>query len=294
MGFLFERAVIAGVGLIGGSLAIGGKERGLFRKTVGLGRTRRTLEKALELGVVDEVYDDIGEACAGADLFFAAAPVESIVPLCLKAAQSLPQDCVITDGGSVKGKLTGELTEKLANPSRFVGGHPIAGTEKSGPESAFLTLYENRYTILTPTPVTSPEALRKVRAMWEGVGSKVVEMTPEAHDRALAVISHLPHVAAYALVETLTALDPDKAFRGFAAGGFRDTTRIAGSHPEMWRDIFSMNAHEVVNAIREYEKSLAGMRKAIEEGDFAGLTKRLGKARQAKQEMENGRSGKLL
>jgi prephenate dehydrogenase len=294
LGFLFERAVIAGVGLIGGSLAMAGKERGLFRKTVGFGRTRRTLEKALELGVVDEIHDDIAQACAGADLFFAAAPVESIIPLCLKAAQSLPPDCVITDGGSVKGKLTAELTEKLPNPSRFVGGHPIAGTEKSGPESAFSTLYENRYTILTPTSVTSPDALRKVRAMWEGVGSKVVEMTPQEHDRALAVISHLPHVAAYALVETLMVMDPDNAFRGFAAGGFRDTTRIAASHPEMWRDIFSMNTDEVVNAIREYEKSLAGMRKAIEEGDFSGLTKRLEKARSARLEMENGRSGKLL
>lgn len=286
MDYLFERAVIAGVGLIGGSLAMGGKERGLFRKTVGFGRTRRTLEKALELGVVDEICDDIATACAGADLFFAASPVESIVPLCMKAAQSLPPDCVITDGGSVKGKLIAELMGKLVNPSRFVGGHPIAGTEKSGPESAFSTLYENRYTILTPTPVTSPEALRKVRLMWEGLGSKVVEMTPEGHDRALAVISHLPHVAAYALVETLGVMDPAKAFRGFAAGGFRDTTRIAGSHPEMWRDIFSMNADEVVNAIREYEKSLAGMRKAIEEGDFDGLTKRLEKARQARMEIE--------
>ncbi|MBF0292830.1 MAG: prephenate dehydrogenase/arogenate dehydrogenase family protein [Nitrospinae bacterium] len=263
-----------------------GKKHGLFGKTVGFGRTRRTLDKALELGVVDEVCDDISTACAGADLFFAASPVESIVPLCLKAAHSLPPDCVITDGGSVKGKMTAELTEKLVNPSRFVGGHPIAGTEKSGPESAFLTLYENRYTILTPTSITSSEAIRKVRAMWEGVGSKVVEMTPQEHDRALAVISHLPHVAAYALVETLVALDPDKAFRGFAAGGFRDTTRIAASHPEMWRDIFSMNAGEVVNAIREYEKSLAGMRKAIEEGDFAGLTKRLEKARQARIEID--------
>jgi prephenate dehydrogenase len=288
LGFLFERAVIAGVGLIGGSLAMAGKERGLFRKTVGLGRTRRTLEKALELGVVDEISDDIAIACAGADLFFAAAPVEAIVPLCIEAARSLPADCVITDGGSVKGKLTAELLEKLSNPSRFVGGHPIAGTEKSGPESAFVTLYENRYTILTPTSATSPTALGKVRRMWEGVGSKVVEMTPEEHDRALAVISHLPHVAAYALVETLTVMDPGKAFRGFAAGGFRDTTRIAGSHPEMWRDIFSMNADEVVNAIREYEKSLAGMRKAIEEGDFDGLTKRLEKARCARLEMENG------
>lgn len=287
MGFLFERAVIAGVGLIGGSLALAGKERGLFKKTVGFGRTRRTLEKALELGVVDEIHDDIAKACAGADLFFAAAPVESIVPLCLKAAQSLPPDCVITDGGSVKGRLTAELAEKLPNPSRFVGGHPIAGTEKSGPESAFATLYENRRAILTPTPITSHDALAKVRRMWEGAGSKVVEMTPEEHDRALAVISHLPHVAAYALVETLTVMDPGKAFRGFAAGGFRDTTRIAGSHTEMWRDIFSMNTEEVVNAIREYEKSLAGMRKAIEEGDFAGLTRRLEKARQARREMED-------
>lgn len=286
MGFLFNRVVIAGVGLIGGSLAIAGKKRGIFGRTIGLGRTRKTLERALELGVVDEISDDPAVALAGADLFFAAAPVESIVPLCLKVEGNLPDDCVITDGGSVKGRLTAELTEKLKHPSRFVGGHPIAGTEKSGPEAAFATLYEKRYTILTPTPATSAEALRKVRVMWETVGSKVVEMTPEEHDRALALISHLPHVAAYALVETLDGMDPDRIIRGFAAGGFRDTTRIAASHPEMWRDIFSMNQSEVVKAIREYEKSLAGMREAIERADWAGLTERLERARRAKIEME--------
>jgi len=283
---LFNRVVIAGVGLIGGSLALAAKEAGLFKTVVGLGRRMETLDTAFALGIIDEAHTDVKEAAKGADLFFAAAPVESIVPLCISAAEHLPAGCVVSDGGSVKGAIVKELEARLPKHVHFVGGHPIAGTEKSGPEAAFATLYKNRYTILTPAQNTDSTALSKVREMWEKVGSLVVEMTPEKHDAALAMISHLPHVVAYALVDALDSADPEKTIRKFVAGGFRDTTRIAASHPAMWRDIFSMNRAEVLKSIEAYEKSLGELKKMIANGDFDGLESRLKEIADARREME--------
>ncbi|MBI5815546.1 MAG: prephenate dehydrogenase/arogenate dehydrogenase family protein [Nitrospinae bacterium] len=280
---------MAGVGLIGGSLALAGKDAGIFKTVVGLGRSRETLGKALALKIIDEASQDHNEAVKGADLFFAAAPVESIIPLCLSVAPHLPDGCIITDGGSVKGAIVRELDEKLPKHVRFVGGHPIAGTEKSGPDAAFSTLYKNRYTVLTPTQNTDPEALLKVRKMWESVGSIVVEMTPEDHDEALALISHLPHLAAYALVDTLDGADKEGAIRRFVAGGFRDTTRIAASHPAMWRDIFSMNREMILEAVGKYEKSLGELKQMIAGGDFDSLEKRLDKIAGVRKGMEGKR-----
>ncbi len=284
---LFERAVIAGVGLIGGSLALAGKKAGLFKTTVGFGRTAATLEKAMELGVVDETTTDISEAVDGADFFFAAVPVETIVPLCLSVGPKLAQGCVITDGGSVKGHIVKELEGALPAGVRFVGGHPVAGTEKSGPEAAFETLFEGRYTILTPTDSTDSEAVALVRKMWEGAGSKVVTMSPEEHDAALATISHMPHLVAYALVQALDEADSGASIRRFVAGGFKDTTRIAASHPAMWRDIFSMNRDKVLASVKLFESCLTEFTSAIEENDFDGLEKKLEKIRDLRLGIED-------
>ncbi|MBI4665693.1 MAG: prephenate dehydrogenase/arogenate dehydrogenase family protein [Nitrospinae bacterium] len=293
MSFLFNRAVIAGVGLIGGSLGLAGKQRGVFKTVAGFGRNENTLKKALELGLIDEAHTELEKACAGADLFFAATPVESIVSLCVNAGAHLPESCVMTDGGSVKGRIVEDMERLLPNPGRFVGGHPIAGTEKSGPSAAFSTLFDNRYTILTPTQATDTRALSAAREMWEKVGSIVVEMTPEEHDAALAMISHLPHIAAFALVDALNAADPDKTIRRYVAGGFKDTTRIAASHPAMWRDIFSMNRRQVLNAVEAFEKSLGELKYMISEGRFEDLERTLESISVNRKEMENsGNSAK--
>lgn len=272
---LFERAVIAGVGLIGGSLALAGKRNGLFKTTIGVGRSSETLNKAKQIGLVDEIATDHVVAAEGADIFFAAAPAESIVSLCLAIAPHLPAGCVVTDCGSVKSEIVKNLEASLPKTLRFVGGHPVAGTEMSGPEAARADLFENRFAIITPTGNTDPLVIDLVSKMWEGVGSTVVTMKPEDHDKALAVISHLPHLAAYALVETMDEMDSRIPIRRFAAGGFKDITRIAASDPAMWRDIFRMNKKNLLETIEKFEARLARYKQAIENNDFDLVEKML-------------------
>ena len=283
---LFRRAVIAGVGLIGGSLALAGKRAGMFGHVVGVGRGRGNLEVALRLGLVDEITQDLAGAATDADFVFAAAPVESIVPLLLAAAPHVAAGCVMTDGGSVKAKIVEELEAKLPSSVRFVGGHPIAGKETSGAASADPELFKGRYTILTPTAKTNPEALALTRALWRAVGAEVETMTPEEHDHALAFISHLPHVAAFALVDSVMKAENADTLRRYVAGGFKDTTRIAASDPVMWRDIFTMNRDEVLKAISEYEASLARLKCAIDTRDAEGLQAMLKKIANARREID--------
>ncbi len=282
---LFERAVIAGVGLIGGSLALAGKKAGLFGKVVGLSRNQATIEKAVELGIIDEGTTDPQKGVKGADLLFVATPVQSIAPLILSVEKSLEPDCIVTDGGSVKGPIVDQIEKRLKFPERFVGAHPVAGDEKSGPESAFPTLYEDRYTILTPTDITSMRAVERIEKMWQAVGSKTVIMTPEKHDTALAAISHLPHLVAYCLVESLDECDPEGVARAFIAGGFKDTTRIAASHPGMWRDIFDMNREKTLEMVATFERQLSDYKKIISEGDFDRLEEKLRRVRDLRLSM---------
>ncbi|MBI4829128.1 MAG: prephenate dehydrogenase/arogenate dehydrogenase family protein [Nitrospinae bacterium] len=283
---LFRRAVIAGVGLIGGSLALAGKRAGMFGRVIGVGRGRVNLEEALRLGLVDEITQDMAEAAKGADFVFAAAPVESIAQVILAAAPHVAPDCVMTDGGSVKAKIVAYMEEKLPSSVRFVGGHPIAGKETSGAAAAGADLFKGRYTILTPTERTNPEALALVRALWRSVGAEVETMTPAEHDHALAFISHLPHVAAFALVDSVMKAENADTLRRYVAGGFKDTTRIAASDPVMWRDIFTMNRDEVLKAISEYEASLARLKCAIDTRDAGGLHAMLENIARARREID--------
>lgn len=287
MTILFERAVIAGVGLIGGSLALAGKKAGVFGKVVALSRNPETIEKAIKLGIADEGGASPEAVVKDADLFFAATPVETIIPLCLSVGPKLKPGCVVTDGGSVKGKIVSELEAGLPRDVPFIGGHPVAGTEKSGPEAAFPSLYENRYTVLTPTDNTDAAALDKVKMMWERVGAKIVIMSPEEHDKILAVISHLPHLAAYALVEALDEFDSTGDARRFIAGGFKDTTRIAASDPKMWRDIFSMNKDEVLKSLDLFQASVESLKEDIKKERFDALEERLVKIKKLRLDMEN-------
>jgi prephenate dehydrogenase len=237
-----------------------------------LGRGRENLRKALELGVIDAMETDWGKGMREAGLVVLATPVESIVELLPKIGTLCGDDTVVTDVGSVKGSIVRVAERTLTRPGRFVGGHPIAGTENSGVEASFSSLFTDRKTILTPTVGTDPEALDRVRRLWEEIGSNVVVMDTDNHDRVMGFVSHLPHIVAYALVHTICCEDQrDGDLARFSAGGFRDFTRIASSHPEMWRDICLMNREALLEAVDTFALTLDKFRGMVSAADGKGL-----------------------
>jgi prephenate dehydrogenase len=269
---LINRLAIIGVGLIGGSLARVLREKGEVGEIVGIGRGEANLKRAVELGVIDRYTTDPCEGVGGADLVFLATPVCSITSLVEQLAPFLAPGAIVTDGGSVKEGIVSPC-ERLMPPGRyFVGGHPIAGTEHSGVESSFATLYEGRRCILTPTGSTDEAALRTVQKMWEVAGSEVILMDPVKHDRVVAAISHLPHMVAYSLVNAVEGYDRfnDSILR-YSAGGFRDFTRIASSDPAMWRDIALMNRDALLEMMDYFDRYFARLRSLVESCDGAGL-----------------------
>ncbi len=280
---LFETMAVVGVGLIGGSLARAARERGLVSRIVGLGRGRENLRKALELGVIDAMETDWGKGMREAGLVVLATPVGSIVELLPKIGALCGDDTVVTDVGSVKGSIVREAERTLARPSLFVGGHPIAGTEDSGVEASFSSLFADHKTILTPTDGTDPEALGRVRSLWEEIGSNVVVMDAENHDRVMGFVSHLPHIVAYALVHNIYSEDQrDGNLARFSAGGFRDFTRIASSHPEMWRDICLMNREALLEAVDSFVLTLDKFRAMVSAEDGKGLEAHFDQCRRAR------------
>ncbi len=269
---LINRLAIIGVGLIGGSLARILRDRGEVGEVVGIGRGRANLERAVELGVIDRFSHDPVDGVAGADLVFLATPVCTIADLVRDIASGLAPGCIVTDGGSVKGEIVASCEPLMPPGTFFVGGHPIAGTEKSGVEAAFATLYQHRRCILTPTEATNPEALAKVERMWQIAGSDVVLMDTFKHDRVMGAVSHLPHMVAYSLVNAVGAYDRcDENLLKYSAGGFRDFTRIASSDPVMWRDIAVMNRDALLEMMDFFAGWFADLRRLVESGDSRGL-----------------------
>jgi len=267
--------------LIGASLGLAGKERGVFGEVIGVGRNRMNLETARLRGAVDRFVHDPSEVCGDADLVVLATPVASILSIGRQLASRLRRGTCVTDVGSVKQPLVEGLEEVLPEGILFVGGHPIAGSEASGAGAAVSGLFEGSRTILTPTVQTHPEALRKIRALWEKLGSRVIEMDAKEHDLLLAAVSHLPHMAAYALVNTLSDLEREGVadLSPYAAGGFKDITRIASSSPEMWRDICRMNREPILKMIDRYEAALNRIRELIVEEESDPLMRQFEKAR---------------
>jgi len=266
--FYIPRLAILGVGLIGGSLALALKQAGVVGEIVGIGRGLPNLEKALELGVVDRITQDPLAGVADADVVFMATPVTSLGPMAAKILPVMKPGAILTDGGSVKGAVIEAIEPLLPAGVQFVPGHPIAGTEKSGAEAAFPTLYQGRRCILTPTPAVTSEALEQVRRMWLLAGSEVVIMAVEKHDRILAAISHLPHMVAYALVNAVGSYDRfEENILEYSAGGFRDFTRIASSDPTMWRDIAQTNREALLEMVELFEKYLAELKDDIRRGE---------------------------
>ena len=265
---MINRLALIGVGLIGGSLARALRDAGHVREVIGYGRGLANLQRAVELGVADRVETSLSTAVRDADMVVLATPVGSMAEILTAITPYLASDAVVTDVGSVKGTIASAaraaLGEKLSN---FVPGHPIAGTERTGVEASFSSLFVGRRVVLTPLPETSAAAVTRVRAMWQAAGAEVVNMSVEHHDSVLAATSHLPHLLAYALVDMLARLDDSREIFAYAAGGFRDFTRIASSDPEMWRDISLANRDAIVSMLKKYRTEVDGLIKAVSAGD---------------------------
>ncbi|MCK5256010.1 MAG: prephenate dehydrogenase/arogenate dehydrogenase family protein, partial [Deltaproteobacteria bacterium] len=237
MSVLFERMAIVGVGLIGGSLAKAVKEKKLVGEVLGVGRSEERLESARKLGIIDRYSGRINDILGEADLVVVAGPVGVIVDLIREMIPFLKKGTIITDVGSVKKKIVKEVEAFIPGSLYFVGGHPIAGTENSGFEASFSTLFEGRKCIITPVSTTDSHALERVKELWTQVGSVVACMDSEEHDEVFAAVSHLPHIVAYSMVNSLLkAKGFEKNIFSFSAGGFKDFTRIAASDPVMWKD----------------------------------------------------------
>ncbi len=265
----FERVALIGIGLIGSSLARVLRRDRLVGEIVACARNQATRDTALALGLADRATEDAAEAVRGADLVVLATPLSAYAAIGARIAPALRPGAIVTDVGSVKQAVIRDLLPSLPANVHFIPGHPVAGTEHSGPESGFAELFRDRWCILTPLPDTDPAALSTLTALWEQAGMRVVTMDPEHHDKVLAMTSHLPHVIAYTIVGTATDLEDSLKSEviKFSAGGFRDFTRIAGSDPVMWRDIFLNNREAVLEMLQRFSEDLTALQRAIRWGE---------------------------
>ena len=280
---MLRKLLVCGVGLIGGSFALALKAAGGVGEVVGIGRSRATLDRAIRLGVIDRAADDWDDALADADLVLLAMPVGQMEAVLREMAPRLSAKTLVTDGGSTKRDVAAAAYRALGDKvGQFVPGHPIAGAEKSGVAAAAADLYRSRRVVLTPLPENTPDTLARVRAVWEACGAEVSELTPDAHDRTFAAVSHLPHLLAFALVHEFAGRPDSEQLIGFAAGGFRDFTRIASSHPEMWRDICVANRAPLIVELDAYLAELLRARVMLAAADGAALQAMFGLARNAR------------
>ena len=285
---LINRLLIIGVGLIGGSLARALKKAEACKEIVGSDRNVAQLNKAIELGVIDRYEIDIKKAVAGADMVVLAAPVGSTEAILRQLKGHLDANTVITDVGSTKQSVIEAARAAFGKvPGNFVPGHPIAGTEQSGVEASSAQMFQQRRVVLTPLPETDTQALNTVRRMWEQAGAEVVQMDARAHDEILAATSHLPHVLAYTLVDTLARMEQHADMFRFAAGGFRDFTRIAASDPLMWRDICLANRVAIVKMIEKFSADLNHFAAALRDEDSAALLALFSRAKAARDGLDN-------
>lgn len=277
------KLVLLGVGLIGGSFALALKRARLVDEVVGVGRNQANLDRAIELKVIDRACLDPAEAVQGADLVMLGTPVGQMGRLMQQIAPHLPEDCLITDGGSTKQDVVALYREHLsAHLPRCVPGHPIAGSDLSGASAAQYGLYEGRRVVLTALPENTPTSIARVRALWEACGAVVHEMSAEEHDGVFACVSHVPHLLAFSYMNAV--LDRDNADRclDFAATGFRDFTRIAGSHPEMWRDITLANRDAILRDLHANHARLEELIALVESTDADALTTFIDRASKAR------------
>jgi len=278
-----ERLVVIGVGLIGGSFALALRKARAVKRVIGVGRTKRNLALARRRGIVDEIASDAAQAVRDADFVFLGTPVGQMAEVMSRIAPHLSPRAVITDGGSTKQDVIAHARRRLGERyAQFVPSHPIAGNELSGAAAAHAGLFRDRMVIVTPQPGTGAAALRAVRAAWRSCGARVLRMDAREHDEILGAVSHLPHVVAFALVNALARRPDARKALAHSGGGLRDTVRIAGSSPEMWRDICLANRDALLAALDGYTAELARCRAAIESGDGAALQSMFEQARAAR------------
>ncbi len=280
---LIGKLVVCGVGLIGGSFALALRRAGAVDRIVGVGRSMASLQRACELGVIDEATTEWRAALDGADLVLLAAPVGQMDAIMAAMAPHLGPQTVVTDAGSTKRDVIEAIYRHLgARLANVVPAHPIAGAERSGVEAAFPSLYDGKKLVVTPLPENAPGAIERVRAAWAACGALIHQMSPAEHDRVFAAVSHLPHLLAFGLVHDLAGRANAEQLFGYAASGFRDFTRIAGSHPEMWRDICIANRQALLGELDQYLAELAYLRALLMAGDASRLEQLFDEARRAR------------
>ena len=281
----FNKVTFIGFGLINSSLAHVFKSKSLAKETCAYSRRKETRNKIKNLNIVDNVYDDIKSSVKKSDLIILGVPVGAMKKIVTIIAPLLERETIITDVGSVKKELVDSISLILPKHIHFIPGHPIAGTENSGPESGFSELFNGRWCILTPNQNTSTSALAKVKNMWKEAGMQIAIMDAEYHDRVLAITSHIPHLVAFSIVGTVTELEDQLKTEviKYSAGGFRDFTRIAASDPVMWRDVFLNNSEAVLEMLGRFIEDLTALQKSIRWQDGESLEKLFTKTREIRK-----------
>jgi len=270
---MFKKIALIGIGLIGSSLSLAIRRGNLAAEIAVSTRSQETLDRAEELNLGDVYSTDPAVAATGADLIILSVPLGAMGPVAEKISRSLEPGAIITDAGSSKSSVIRDMAPHIPEGVHLVPGHPIAGTEHSGPDAGFGELFDGRWTILTPPEGTNTDAIAKVTAFWEAIGSMVEIMDPAHHDKVLAITSHLPHLIAYSIVDTATNLEDDlqQEVIKFSASGFRDFTRLAASDPVMWRDVFLNNREAVLDILSQFSEDLTALRRAIRRGEGDSL-----------------------
>ncbi len=269
----FGRVALIGIGLIGSSIAHAARRANLASHIAGYSRSPESRAAAARIGFCDSLHDDMASAVADADIVILCLPIGAFGPAAAAIAPALKPGAILTDVGSVKMAVIRDAGPHVPEGVHFIPGHPIAGTENSGPESGFATLFDNRWCILTPPPGTDAAAVARLTAFWSALGSKVEIMEPRHHDMVLAITSHLPHLIAYNIVGTAADLEDvtQSEVIKYSAGGFRDFTRIAASDPVMWRDVFLNNREAVLEMLQRFTEDLTALQRAIRWGDGDSL-----------------------
>jgi cyclohexadieny/prephenate dehydrogenase len=269
MTVMFGKIALIGIGLIGGSIALEARKRGLAKSIVAATRSKDTAATANRLKLADHCGTDLAAAVDGADLVIVCTPVGACGPATKAVAHKLKPGCIISDVGSVKQTVIADMAPHVPKGVHLVPAHPVAGTEHSGPEAALLDLFQDRWTILTPLPDSDANAVDRLEAFWKALGSNVSRLDPANHDRILAITSHLPHLIAYTIVGTADDLGGhlNSEVLKYAAGGFRDFTRIAASDPTMWRDVFMNNREAVLEVLQRFQEDLFYLQRAIRWGE---------------------------
>ena len=278
----WDTVTIVGVGLIGASVGLALRKRGLARNVVGVGRNQSKLRRARRQGAITVATQDVEHGVSDADVVVICTPVESIGPFAERAALACPSGSLVTDTGSTKSNIVASVRPSWPREVGFVGSHPLAGSEKSGCEHGQANLFEDRVTVVTPTPKTSEKHLKKAVQFWNSLGSVVIQMSPKQHDQAIAMTSHLPHVVASVL-----AASTGKDHLSLAASGWLDTTRIASGNVDLWRQILRDNQPQVLKAIDKFEKTLHSFRRALQSGKRQTVTRILAKGKENRDSLGN-------